>query len=148
AGTGDPAVIVLRLQRPFAEQAVIVEVGILVPGLITVIHPATPAVLVALGVHTGDQLMVAPLPGGCHTSTQGAAVDIGGHQHHARRTQTVVVHDVVGVVVIDPRVQLLQHIAQTTFLEAQRHALAFELAAIHAAAGITGLTVAATDGKH
>src|SRR5690606_25257222 len=34
-----------------------------------------------------------------------------------------------------------------TFLEAQRHALAFELAAIHAAAGITGLAVAATDGQ-
>src|SRR5690606_19877386 len=95
-------------------------------------HPAAPTVLVGLGIHTRHQLVVIPLPGRRHASTQSATVDVGGHSHHWWRAQAVVVHHVIGVVVIHPCFDLFQVLAEVGFLEAQRNTFPLELAAIHA----------------
>lgn len=108
--------------------------------------------LVAHGVDPGDQLEVVPAPGGRQATAEGASVHLGRHRHghHAGRVgsaQAEVVHDVVGVVVVDLRLDLLQHIADVRFDEAQAQALALELRAVHAAPGVTCLAVALAGGE-
>ena len=113
---------------------------------------AARAVLVAHGVDPGDQLEVVPAPGGRQATAEGASVHLGRHRHghHAGRVgsaQAEVVHDVVGVVVVDLRLDLLQHIADVRFDEAQAQALALELRAVHAAPGVACLAVALAGGE-
>ncbi|MNZ60336.1 hypothetical protein D3C78_784040 [compost metagenome] len=103
------------------------EVGILGPGLALVrinAHAATLAMFVGLCVDATDQLHVGPAPGGLDACAHCAAVDIAdhGHAHHAAArwgTQAVVVHHVVGVVVIDLCLDLVEHLAQVGLFKAQ-----------------------------
>lgn len=107
---------------------------------------------VAHGVDPGDQLEVVPAPGGRQATAEGASVHLGRHRHghHAGwvgSAQAEVVHDVVGVVVVDLCLDLLQHIADVRFDEAQAQALALELRAVHAAPGVACLAVALAGGE-
>lgn len=108
--------------------------------------------LTALGVDPGLELDVGPLPGADQPAPKGTAIDARqrrvGH-HHGRHevAQAVVVHDVIGVVVVDLCLQAIEGLANVGLLETQAKALALELAAVHAAPGITGEAVAAAGGE-
>ena len=147
----------------FTEGAVAVELGVFFPA--AAVHAA---VGVGLGVQAAFKLHVLPLPGAHHAAADGAAIELHRHAggHHvpavaahphahaamppvpshataARRAQGDVVHHVVGVVVVDLRFQLIQHVADVGFLHPHAQAFAFELRTVHAAAGIARFAVAA-----
>ena len=135
AGAGNQPITVGGVPGHFAEHAVVMEVGVLGVGLILVgvdAHAAALAVFVGLRVETGDQLNVRPAPRCFDPCAKGAAVDIGCHwpRHHAgagRGAQGVVVHHMVGVVVIDLRFQLFQHVGDVGFFDTQAEAFTQEL---------------------
>ncbi|MNM92378.1 hypothetical protein D3C81_1047100 [compost metagenome] len=149
AGAGNQAVLTADVPGQFAEGAVVVEVGVLGPGLALVCvhtHTATLAMFVGLRVNPADQLHVGPAPGGFDACTHGAAVDVADHRHahHAatrRRAQAVVVHHMVGVVVVDLRLDLVEHLAEVGLFKAQAQAFALELRAVHAAPGVAGFAI-------
>src|SRR5690606_21901912 len=104
------------------------------------------AMLAALRVDTRFQFQVGPLPGTDQAPTQCAAVNTrehGLHHHSAwdEVTQAVVVHDVVGVVVVDLRLDTIEGVADTGFLEAQTQAFTLELATVHATPGIACVAI-------
>ncbi|MNM69440.1 hypothetical protein D3C81_810360 [compost metagenome] len=111
--------------------------------------------LVALRIDAADQLDAVPAPGAGHPAAEGAAVDVAGHRvaHHrhaggrVRIAQAEVVHHVVGVVVVDLRLEAVEGLADVGLLEAQAEAFALELAAVHAAPGIARLAVAGPGGQ-
>ncbi len=151
--------VVIQIAGQLAEQAVVVEISVLVPGEAImlgecaghhVVAGVALAVLIGLSIHTCHQLVITPLPGCRQTSAQGATVDVAGHRigHHAHagwRAQAVVVHHVIGIVVVDPRLDLLQHLADIVPLEPQGDAFTLELAAVHAAPGVAGFAVTTAD---
>ncbi len=155
AGTGNHAVLTTDVPGQLAEGTVVVEVGVLGPGLALVrvhTHAAALAMFVGLRVDAADQLHIGPAPGGLDACAHGAAVDVADHRHahHAaarRRAQAVVVHHVVGVVVVDLRLDLVEHLAEVGFFETQTQAFALELRAVHATPGIASLTVALAGGE-
>ncbi|MNX95289.1 hypothetical protein D3C86_1275580 [compost metagenome] len=110
-------------------------------------HRAALTMLIGLRVDAADQLHISPAPGALDSRAEGTAVDVGRHRpgHHpgaGRCAQGVVVHDVVGVVVVDLRFEFFHHVADVGFLKTQAEAFALELRAVHAAPGVTRLTVA------
>ncbi|MCY1432505.1 hypothetical protein D9M71_485050 [compost metagenome] len=115
-------------------------------------HAAALAVFVGLRVDAADQLHIGPAPGGLDPCAEGAAVDVADHRHahHAAargRAQAVVVHHVVGVVVVDLRLDLVEHLAEVGLFKAQAQAFALELRTVHAAPGIAGFAVTLAGGQ-
>ncbi|MNS25541.1 hypothetical protein D3C72_574370 [compost metagenome] len=155
AGTADQPVLTADVPGQLAEGTVVVEVGVLGPGLALVrvhTHATALAMFVGLRVDAADQLNISPAPGGLDACAHGAAVDVADHRHahHAaarRRAQAVVVHHVVGVVVVDLRLDLVEHLAEVGLFETQAQAFALELRAVHATPGIAGLAIALAGGE-
>ncbi len=84
---------------------------------------------------------------GSHAPAGGGPPHVAGHGHgHAarrrKRPQREVVHHMVGVVVVELRLQLGEYGRQAFLLEPQACALALELAAIHAPAAVARLAIA------
>ena len=131
------------------------EVSVFAPVLILVgvdAHAHAFTVFVGLRVEAADQLVVGPAPSGLDPCTEGAAVDVGRHRprHHAgarRGAQGVVVHHVVGVVVVNLRFDLVEHLADVGLFKAQAQAFALVLAAVHAASCRTRLAIALACGE-
>ncbi len=157
---GDQPITLGQAPGGLGECAVVMHQRVLAPGEAVGIRVArhhavggtTAAMLAALRIDAGDQLEVVPLPGRRQPGAEGAPVDLRGHRHghHAgrvRHAQAEVVHDVVGVVVVDLGLDLIQRTAEVAALDAQAQAFALELAAIHAAPGVARLAIATTSAE-
>lgn len=151
ARAADDAAVVGGMPGQFTEYPGVGEARVLDPAVGAVRNHGVAlarAMAALLEVQARHQAQVGrQVPGAGDAAAPGGAVHVGGHRHwhHAvrvRLAQGVVVHHVVGVVVVELRLQLVQHAAQVALLGAQPEALALELRAVHAAAGIARLAVA------
>ena len=134
----------------FGEGAPAVELGVHAPRQREVGPPpagAAPAVPAVAQVHAGGHFPAPGLPGGGDAAAARAVRHVAGHRHgHAAGgvgvAQAVVVHHVVHVVLVDVGDHGIEHAADMLLLEAQAQAVAAELRAVHAAAGVARLGVA------
>src|SRR5690606_36497921 len=115
-------------------------------------HGAAPTVLALPAVDAGGQLPAVVLEGQGHASAFAGVADVAGHRHgHGRArirvAQAVVVHHVVDLVAVEVGHHRLEHAAHVLLFKAQAEAVATELRAVHAAAGVTGLRVAGAGGQ-
>src|SRR5690606_29357808 len=154
AQTTDQALIVPARPAQLGKHPDLAETGIPDPGLLAEgilhAHAAACAVTVALGVRAYQQFQIVPDPGDTEPCTQGSTVDVGRHApgHHAGGrwcAQTVVVHHMVRMVVVDPGFKLTQAATAELPLKTQAEAFPLELGAVHAPAGVTGLAVPRAD---
>ena len=102
-----------------------------------------------LAIHTRHQLHVLPAPLGTDPAALGASVHVRchRHRHHAvriRRSQRVVVHHVVGLVVVHVGLQRVPRTRQVALLEARGVAGAFERGTVHAAPRVACDRIAGT----
>ncbi len=150
ARAGHPAARAVAFQAGLGEYAVLAEQGVGRPRLAQVgVDAGTAAFAVAavLLVDAGDQFQARPGPGQGGAAAGAALVDgmHHGHRHRPVRVgpaQAVVVHDVIDMVVEQGRLDLRQGAAGVAVLQAQAGAVALELRAVHAAAGVAGLAIA------
>ena len=132
AGRGLPA--------QFAKQAQVGKLGIAHPWLVQVAHAhaAAPFVRVALQVQAdvGGQRR-GRLQGRCDAAPGDDALDVAGHGHLARGQGAAleVVHQVVGLVAVNLRLDFAQPGRDVLLLQPQAQAVAAKLGAVHAAGG-------------
>ena len=144
---------VVQIPTGFGEQANIVELGIFHPILIAVVlhaHATAFAMAAAHQISTcGQGQVFAQGPVHAETAAPGQAIHIGGHRHGHATTrfegaQPVVVHNVIGVVVVELGLHIAQHAFVHILLETQTQGFTLEFRTIHATTGVAGITVTRT----
>src|SRR5690606_13210794 len=154
ARAGHHALPRVGLPGEFGERPDVVEPRVAGPRQVPVgvaSHGVAGAMTAVLGVDAGGHVHRIAAPGRRDAAADGGALDVGCHRHRHRAVgigvaQGVVVHDVVGAVAVGAG---LQHVdrAEVAAGEVRACALAPELRAVHAAAGVARAAIAGAGGQ-